>query len=121
MEHFLLNKDTATDIIKQISQSDYARLWTYRLQLIFFGYFRDKNHYLWTANNHKLTPAKVHEWAEHINTEFELILIMEHYDISLAVMVLKLCWDIDDAIYLKVNAQPKQKKLQLSEQAKKTL
>ena len=32
-------------------------------QLIFFGYFRDKNHYLWTANNRKLTPAKVHEWA----------------------------------------------------------
>ena len=30
---------------------------------------------------------------------------MEHYDISLAVMVLKLCWDIDEAIYLKVNAQ----------------
>ena len=46
---------------------------------------------------------------------------MEHYDISLAVMVLKLCWDIDDAIYLKVNAQAKQKGLKLSEQAKKTL
>ena len=34
---------------------------------------------------------------------------MEHYDISLAVMVIKLCWDIDDAIYLKVNAQARQK------------
>ena len=48
-------------------------------------------------------------YKEHIHKDFELILIMEHYDISLAVMVLKLCWDIDDAIYLKVNAQPKQK------------
>ena len=42
---------------------------------------------------------------DQIEKEFELILIMEHYDISLAVMVLKLCWDIDEAIYLKVNAQ----------------
>ena len=46
---------------------------------------------------------------------------MEHYDISLAVMVLKLCWDIDDVIYLKVNAQPKQKGLTLSKNAKETL
>ena len=46
---------------------------------------------------------------------------MEHYDISLAVMVLRLCWDIDDVIYLKVNAQPKQKGLTLSKNAKETL
>ena len=44
-----------------------------------------------------------------------------NYDISLAVMVLKLCWDIDDVIYLKVNAQPKQKGLTLSKNAKETL
>ena len=43
-----------------------------------------------------------------IENEFEFILIMEHYNISLAVMVLKLCWDIDDVIYLKVNAQARQ-------------
>ena len=56
-----------------------------------------------------MTHRKYNLLKDQIEKEFELILIMEHYDISLAVMVLKLCWDIDEAIYLKVNAQARPK------------
>ena len=44
---------------------------------------------------------------DELGTRFDLVLIMEHYDISLAVMVLKFCWKIEDVIYMRVNEQTK--------------
>ena len=44
---------------------------------------------------------------QQLESEFDLILIMEHYDVSLAVLVLKFCWKIEDVIYMKVNQQTK--------------
>ena len=44
---------------------------------------------------------------DQLENEFDLVLIMEYYDISLAVMVLKFCWEIEDVIYMKVNQQTK--------------
>lgn len=47
------------------------------------------------------------EWMKQLDSRFDLILIMEHYDISLAVLILKFCWKIEDVIYLRVNEQTK--------------
>lgn len=45
---------------------------------------------------------------------------MEHYDISLAILLIKFCWSIDDVVYLKVNAQAKTG-IELSAKAQDTL
>ena len=47
-------------------------------------------------------------------------MIMEHYDISLAVLLIKFCWALDDVVYLKVNAQAKSG-LELSQKAVENL
>ena len=45
---------------------------------------------------------------------------MEYYDLSLAVLVLKFCWSVEDVIYLKVNSQTKSK-IELSQKAVENL
>ena len=38
-----------------------------------------------------------------INHDFDLVLLMEHFDESLTLLRRRLCWDIDDVIYFKLN------------------
>lgn len=45
---------------------------------------------------------------------------MEHYDVSLAILLIKFCWSLDDVVYLKVNAQAKSG-IELSAKAVETL
>jgi len=38
-----------------------------------------------------------------LNTDFNLVLIMEHFDESLTLLRRRLCWSIDDVVYFKMN------------------
>jgi len=47
---------------------------------------------------------------------------MEYYDLSLAVLVLKFCWSVEDVIYFRVNSQAKgNKPTELSKKAVENL
>ena len=61
----------------------------------------------WHSYDQNLPDSVVLKWMQQLESEFDLILIMEHYDVSLAVLVLKFCWKIEDVIYMKVNQQTK--------------
>lgn len=38
-----------------------------------------------------------------LNNDFDLVLIMEHFDESLTLLRRRLCWSIDDVVYFKMN------------------
>ena len=66
-------------------------------QFLFFGYptyLLDKDE----SRAGKLVDA----WTEEISREFDLVMILENLTESLALMVLKYCWDIDDVAHIKV-------------------
>ena len=42
------------------------------------------------------------EWIHEIDRDFDHVMILEEIDDSLAVLMLKFCWDIDDMVHLKV-------------------
>lgn len=44
----------------------------------------------------------VRAWIQEISNDFDHILILEDLDTSLAVMMIKFCWNIDDVAHLKV-------------------
>ena len=44
----------------------------------------------------------VDEWIHEIDRDFDHVMILEEIDDSLAVLMLKFCWDIDDMVHLKV-------------------
>ena len=45
----------------------------------------------------------VQKWITEIEHEFDFILIMEHFDLSLALLALELCWPLEDLAYLRAN------------------
>ena len=45
----------------------------------------------------------VDAWLNEIDSDFDHILILEELDTSLAVMMIKFCWSLDDVVHLKVN------------------
>ena len=44
----------------------------------------------------------VDSWISEIMADFDHILILEALDTSLAVMMIKFCWSIDDVVHLRV-------------------
>ena len=44
----------------------------------------------------------VDSWIFEISDNFDQILILEDLDTSLALLMIKLCWEIDDVMHLKV-------------------
>jgi len=82
-----------------------AYLFTVNPQLIFFGQpsylLRNKESRLWHL---------VDEWIHEIDRDFDHVMILEEIDDSLAVLMLKFCWDIDDMVHLKLNAMTGKKK-----------
>jgi len=120
METMLASTEKAHRIINQINPAAFARLGTYRSELLYFGYFIDEMGHEWHSYDKKIPDSIVLKWMQQLESEFDLILIMEHYDISLAVLVLKFCWKIEDVIYMKVNEQTKTGTL-LSDRAVKVL
>ena len=61
--------------------------------LIFSYLLRNKEARLWHL---------VDEWIHEIDRDFDHVMILEEIDDSLAVLMLKFCWDIDDMVHLKV-------------------
>ena len=51
----------------------------------------------------------VEKWISDIQNDFTLILILEDIDTSLALLVLKFCWEVRDVVYLKLNTMKKEK------------
>ena len=47
----------------------------------------------------------IERWIADIDQEFDFILITERFDVSLAVLMIKFCWDIDDVVYIRLNRQ----------------
>ena len=73
-----------------------------RSQLKSFGYGQE-------MYDTDLDKTIVQKWIEEIESEFDLILIMEHFDFSLALLALELCWPLEDLAYLRTNEGKKVK------------
>ena len=43
-------------------------------------------------------------WINKITDEFDVILILEELDLSLAVLALKFCWEVEDVVHFKLNS-----------------
>ena len=65
--------------------------------MVFFGYPT----YLLSPGKNRLMLL-VRAWIQEISNDFDHILILEDLDTSLAVMMIKFCWNIDDVAHLKV-------------------
>lgn len=46
----------------------------------------------------------VDTWINEIDRDFDHVLILEHLETSLAVMMIKFCWSLDDVVHLKLNS-----------------
>ena len=69
---------------------------------MFFGY---PSYLLRTSE--KRGHAIMDKWLATIDNDFELILILEELDTSLALLVLKFCWEVRDVVHLKLNSMKK--------------
>ena len=56
------------------------------------------------ARKTNLTKEFIEKEVEKIQNEFDFILILEHFDVSLAVLRQKIGWDLADIQYLKINS-----------------
>ena len=64
----------------------------------------------------------VQEYFKFLEQEFDLIMIMEHFDESLVLLKRLLCWNMTDILYFKLNErQEKQKQKRLSEHVKQDI
>ena len=87
----------------QVSLSHFRNYLLTLLKLVFFGYpsyLLNRSRY---SNPWKL-QSLVNSWIEEIEKDFDHVLILEELDKSLAVLVLKLCWSIEDVAHLKLNS-----------------
>lgn len=66
--------------------------------MIFFG----KPTYLLHEGPEKLEEL-VDQWIDEIDKDFKHVIILEQLFESLAVMMIKMCWDINDMISLRMN------------------
>lgn len=79
-----------------------AYFFTANPQFLFFG----KPSYLLKSDERRLEKL-VDSWLFEIAEDFDHVLILEDLDRSLAVMMLKLCWDISDVLHLRLNSMRK--------------
>ena len=47
-------------------------------------------------------------WISQISADFELILILEELDLSLAVFAIQNCWQVRDVVHFKLNTMTQQ-------------
>ncbi|XP_002153926.1 galactose-3-O-sulfotransferase 2 [Hydra vulgaris] len=97
---FFLNNPPSTENIMEISRK-YPSLYLIRNPL-FFDLGLDHSHY---DNSSYIKRA-----LKTLDNDFELFLIMEHFDESLTLLRRKLCWEIDDVVYFKMNERLSQNK-----------
>ena len=95
MEQFL---EKPWEYLKNVSYSDGTYFFTVNPQFVFFGYPT----YL-LQNTEQSLSHLVDNWIYDIDQDFDHVIILEDLDRSLAVLMVKLCWDIEDVVHLKVN------------------
>ena len=105
MEHFLEDEKRAWRYLRKVPESSFARIGTLRPQLVFFGSYTDENGKEWMSYDQVIPEDVLQAWFKKLDDDFEFILIMEYYDLGLALLVTEFCWSIEDVAYLKVNAQ----------------
>jgi len=120
MEHFLEDEKRAWRYLKNVSPGSFARIGTLRPQLIFFGSFTDENGKEWMSYDKDIPEEVLQAWFKKLDADFEFVMIMEYYDLGLALLVNEFCWSIEDVAYLKVNAQA-HSGLELSKKAVRNL
>ncbi len=84
------------DYLRDVSYDNSAYFFLVNPQFLFFG----KPSYL-LGDEQKRAKALVNQWIQEIENDFEFILILEDFDRSLVLFVLKFCWDIRDVAYIK--------------------
>ena len=95
MEEFL---EKPTEYLKNYHFNHGANFFLYNPQFVFFGY----PSYLLKYSSEPNLRALVDNWIYQIDQDFDHILILERLDTSMAVMMIKFCWNVDDVINLKV-------------------
>ena len=50
----------------------------------------------------------VQTYIENLATDFDLVMIMEHFDESLVLLKRILCWEVEDILYFKLNERRKE-------------
>jgi hypothetical protein len=85
------------DYLANYAYSHAAHLMVMNPQLVFFGV----PSYL-LKMNYQFGHQLVDTWLHQIASDFDHILILEDLDRSLAILMLKLCWTIEDVAHLKV-------------------
>ena len=73
-------------------------------QFVFFG----EPTYL-LRDDHLRSRDLVKAYIADISRDFELIMVLEDLDTSLALLVLKFCWEVKDVVHLKLNTMQKEK------------
>ena len=102
MEDFLKEP---TKYLESLPFSHGAHFFLYNPQLVFFGY----PSYLLKYTTEPRVRMLVDAWLNEIDADFDHILILEELDTSLAVMMIKFCWSLDDVVHLKVGFFPVKK------------
>ena len=90
---------TPNDIMEKFHFAHGAHFFLYNPQLVFFGY----PSYLLKYTSSYHVNLLVDSWLGEIDRDFDHVLILERVDTSLALMMIKFCWSIDDIVHLKVN------------------
>ena len=63
----------------------------------------------------------VQNYIRFLQQEFDLVLLMEHFDESLVLLKRRFCWKIDDILYFKLNERRDKEKQQLSKFAREQI
>ncbi|EDO43829.1 predicted protein, partial [Nematostella vectensis] len=64
----------------------------------------------------------LHAYIDFLNREFDLVLIMDYWDESMVLLKRRLCWELDDVIYLKLNSRVNEdKRGNMSESTKQNI
>lgn len=104
--NFFLNNLPSTENIIEISRR-YPSLYLIRNPL-FFDLGLDYKYYK--------NATFIRQALKILDNDFDLMLIMEHFDESLTLLRRRLCWNIDDVVYFKMNERlNKHKRRVLSE------
>ena len=101
MEDFLKRPN---DIMSKFHFAHGAHFFLYNPQLVFFGY----PSYLLKYTSSYHVNLLVDSWLGEIDRDFDHVLILERVDTSLALMMIKFCWSIDDIVHLKVRESLRQ-------------
>lgn len=87
------------------------RIYSDRLKLIRNGMFFDLGLEPKDFENQNIVDKSITE----LNTQFDLVMLMEHFDESLVLLKRLLCWDINDMMYFHLNERrSSQKRTQFS-------